>query len=354
MEALGKKYNAVLQQTMLRIKDPKVSVPFYEKHFGMQLVHKYDFPQWKFSLYFLERPSAAFEGCGEPGTPTSENYLWNMTGQCTLELTHNHGSEDDPDFSVWSGNGGRDLPRDSSLFIENGPVRGFGHVAFNVDDVYAYSAALEEEGVRFQKKPDEGRMKGLAFCLDPDGYWIELVARSRSFPGVSANLSQTMLRVKDAAATVDFYQNVMGMQLMRKMEIPNDFTNYFLTSVLTPDEKERYDKEQIDPNSTEASEFTHSLWYPILEITHNHGTESDEEFQISTGNDGKWRGFGHIGFIVDDLEGMCHEMIEGGVPFHKKPEDGNMRQIAFALDPSGYHIELIQRDSTFKGVCSNF
>ena len=52
MEALGKKYNAVLQQTMLRIKDPKVSVPFYEKHFGMQLVHKYDFPQWKFSLYF--------------------------------------------------------------------------------------------------------------------------------------------------------------------------------------------------------------------------------------------------------------------------------------------------------------
>jgi len=61
MEALGKKYNAVLQQTMLRIKDPKVSVPFYEKHFEMQLVHKYDFPQWKFSLYFLERPSASFE-----------------------------------------------------------------------------------------------------------------------------------------------------------------------------------------------------------------------------------------------------------------------------------------------------
>ena len=47
-------------------------------------------------------------------------------------------------------------------------------------------------------------------------------------------------------------------------------------------------------------------------------------------------------------------MIEQGVPFHKKPEDGNMSQIAFALDPSGYHIELIQRDSTFKGVCSNF
>ena len=41
------------QQTMLRIKDPTVSVPFYEKHYGFQLVHTYDFPQWNFSLYFM-------------------------------------------------------------------------------------------------------------------------------------------------------------------------------------------------------------------------------------------------------------------------------------------------------------
>ena len=48
-------------------------------------------------------------------------------------------------------------------------------LAFNVPDVYALSASLEADGVRFQKRPDEGRMKGLAFCLDPDGYWIEII-----------------------------------------------------------------------------------------------------------------------------------------------------------------------------------
>ncbi len=44
-------------------------------------------------------------------------------------------------------------------------IRGFGHIAFAVDDVYATSASLESAGVSFIKRPDEGRMKGLAFCL---------------------------------------------------------------------------------------------------------------------------------------------------------------------------------------------
>ena len=41
-------------------------------------------------------------------------------------------------------------------------------------------AALEEGGVAFHKKPDEGGMKGLAFCLDPDGYWIEIIKRGQA------------------------------------------------------------------------------------------------------------------------------------------------------------------------------
>uniref|UniRef100_A0A7S4F8Q5 Aldoketomutase n=1 Tax=Chrysotila carterae TaxID=13221 RepID=A0A7S4F8Q5_CHRCT len=177
------------QQTMLRIKDPKASLEFYKKHFNMQLVHRYDFPQWKFSLYFLERPrDKDIESLPPPGTKESEQYLWSMQGT-TLELTHNHGSEHDPTFSVWSGNQGSDLPKDSPLYRE-GVIRGFGHIAFNVEDVYATSAQLEKDGVRFQKRPDEGRMKGLAFCLDPDGYWIELVKRDEGLFAENQNLSQ--------------------------------------------------------------------------------------------------------------------------------------------------------------------
>ena len=47
---------------------------------------------------------------------------------------------------------------------------GFGHIAFNVDDVYAASDRLEAAGIPFKKKPNNGRMKGLAFAYDPDGY----------------------------------------------------------------------------------------------------------------------------------------------------------------------------------------
>ena len=42
-------------------------------------------------------------------------------------------------------------------------------------DVYAAAARFEKLGVKFVKKPDDGKMKGLAFIEDPDGYWIEIL-----------------------------------------------------------------------------------------------------------------------------------------------------------------------------------
>lgn len=254
----------------------------------------------------------------------------------TIELTHNHGTESDPEFKgYWSGNSGNDLPESSPLYLKDGPVRGFGHIAFNVDDVYATSAALEQAGVKFQKRPNEGRMKGLAFALDPDGYWIEIVQRKPGLFKESCNLSQTMMRVKDGEATVRFYRDIMGMTLLGNMTIPNDFTNYFLACV--GDASGPVDMKR--------------LWQPVLELTHNHGTEKDANFKVHTGND-QHQGFGHIGFLVDDLEAMCKELEEMGVPFLKKPNEGQMRGLAFALDPSGYRVELIQRGMTMDMVAS--
>ena len=143
------------QQTMLRIKDPKISVPFYENHFGFKQIHFYHFPQWNFSLYFLAiLPEGATHP--EPGTVESEEYLWNFDGVC-LELTHNHGTENDDSFAVNNGN------------VE--PHRGFGHIAVMTKDVVGDCVELEANGVRFHKRPHEGRMKNIAFALDPDNYW---------------------------------------------------------------------------------------------------------------------------------------------------------------------------------------
>ena len=49
----------VMNQTMLRIKDPARSVPFYQDVLGMTLLERFDFPDMEFSLYFMGYPSEA-------------------------------------------------------------------------------------------------------------------------------------------------------------------------------------------------------------------------------------------------------------------------------------------------------
>lgn len=88
------------------------------------------------------------------------------------------------------------------------------------------------------------------------------------------------------------------------------------------------------------------MFHPILELTHNHGTENDENFSYHNGNT-EPRGFGHIGFLVDDLDKSCEYLESKQVSFKKKPSEGNMRGIAFVYDPDGYWIEIIQRSVSF-------
>ena len=81
-----------------------------------------------------------------------------------LELTHNWGDEDDIDVSYHSG---------------NQDPKGFGHIGFAVPDIDAACIRFETLGVEFQKKPNFGKMKGIAFIKDPDGYWIEIFTPHR-------------------------------------------------------------------------------------------------------------------------------------------------------------------------------
>lgn len=324
------------QQTMLRIKDPKVSVPFYEKNFGFKLIHKYDFPQWNFGLYFmaiLPELEDAIVNVPNPiaGTTEAEEYLWAMSGTC-LELTHNYGTENDENFKVNNGN------------VE--PHRGFGHIAVMCKDVYASCEELEANGVLFQKKPDEGRMKGLAFALDPDGYWIEVVKRTTHTSASASTIeskytfAQTMKRIKDPVKSLRFYRDVLGMTLIKEahMGVGEDwgFSLYFLASV---------PEGTVIPSDRNA--FIDGMFGPVLELTHNHGTEHKPEFKYHNGNDqeeNQLRGFGHIGFLVENLESACDYLESTGYNFKKKPQDGGMKEIAFVYDPDNYWVEIIQKN----------
>jgi len=80
-------------QTMLRIKDPKIAVKHYQDKYGMRLIDQLDFPENKFSLYFLATLPKDQE-TPTPGTKEAHRYLWSFPGT-TLELTHNWGTEVD-------------------------------------------------------------------------------------------------------------------------------------------------------------------------------------------------------------------------------------------------------------------
>ena len=150
----------VLNHTMLRIKDPAVSLDFYTRVFGMRVLRKLDFPELKFSLYFLARLA---EG-ENPPEGEGERTAWTFSQRGILELTHNWGTEDEADFKYHDGN---DQPQ------------GFGHICFSVPDLDAAVRWFDDNDVSYVKRPDQGALKEVAFIKDPDGYWIEIIEPAR-------------------------------------------------------------------------------------------------------------------------------------------------------------------------------
>ena len=124
-----------LLHTMIRTGDLDRSLDFYTNVLGMRLLRRRDYPEGKFTL--------AFVGYGDESEHTA------------IELTHNWGV-DKYDLGT-----------------------GYGHVAIEVDDVYAACAEIKRRGGNVTR--EAGPMKGgstvIAFVTDPDGYKIELIGR---------------------------------------------------------------------------------------------------------------------------------------------------------------------------------
>ncbi|SDX43078.1 VOC family protein [Roseicitreum antarcticum] len=114
--------------TMVRVKDLDASMAFY-KLLGLEEVRRMDSEKGRFSLIFLAPPGQH---------------------EAKLELTYN-----------WDGDDG--LPGDS---------RHFGHLAYEVKDIYALCQHLQDNGVIINRPPRDGHM---AFVRSPDNISIELL-----------------------------------------------------------------------------------------------------------------------------------------------------------------------------------
>ncbi|RQO55990.1 lactoylglutathione lyase [Paucibacter sp. KBW04] len=150
----------VFNHSMLRVKDPALALDFYSRVLGLRLLRKLDFPEMQFSLYFLAQAVIAEGAPQDPGERTA----WTFSQRGVLELTHNWGSETQADFSYHNG---------------NTQPQGFGHLCFSVPDLDAAVAWFDQQQVPYVKRPEQGKMKDVAFIKDPDGYWIEIIEPAR-------------------------------------------------------------------------------------------------------------------------------------------------------------------------------
>ena len=116
----------IMQQTMIRVKEPKASLDFYCDVLGFNLIMMRSFPQWSFNVYFVAQTDPA-------EIPADEDARWAycMRTPGCIELTWNYGSEAEEGRVYNTGNS------DSTGSADGAKVRGgFGHLGITVPDVY--------------------------------------------------------------------------------------------------------------------------------------------------------------------------------------------------------------------------
>ena len=124
---------------MVRVTDVDASIKFYCDLLGLEETHRNDHEAARFTLIFLSAPKDTSRAVAERAPE--------------LELTHNWDPED---YDVG---------------------RNFGHLAYEVDDIYATCQHLMDSGITINRPPRDGRM---AFVKSPDNISIELLQKGEA------------------------------------------------------------------------------------------------------------------------------------------------------------------------------
>jgi lactoylglutathione lyase len=128
-------------------------------------------------------------------------------------------------------------------------------------------------------------------------------------------LLHTMLRVGSLQRSIDFYTQVLGMELLRTTERP----------------EQKYDLAFVG--------YGRNPEHAEIELTYNYGVD---HYELGSA-------FGHLAIGVDDVAATCASLrdkaaaLGGAVTREPGPVKGGTTVIAFITDPDGYKIELIER-----------
>ncbi len=135
--------------TMVRVRDLTLSLDFYCNGLGLVEIKRKESEQGRFTLIFLAAPSDT-ESAAQSNAPL-------------LELTYNWDGEEE--------------------FSES---RKFGHLAYEIDNIYQFCEDLQKKGITINRPPRDGYM---AFIRSPDGISIELLQRNEALEPIEPWLS---------------------------------------------------------------------------------------------------------------------------------------------------------------------
>lgn len=163
-----------------------------------------------------------------------------------------------------------------------------------------------------------------------------------SLPKMAPDFSQwkmnhTMIRVKDPLKSIEFYSE-LGFVLIDKLAQPDfNFDLYFLA----------HDAQGRSPSAGKIRSDRQG----ILELTHNYGTEKDDSYCVSSGNEEPHLGLQHLGIAIDSLAAACRWLDNLNVEWLEHPNAENSHTLgkrliksAILRDPDGYHVELNEKD----------
>ncbi|KAL4909991.1 hypothetical protein BDW74DRAFT_46486 [Aspergillus multicolor] len=186
-------------------------------------------------------------------------------------------------------------------------------------------------------------------------------------PTAGYKLNHFMLRIRDPKRSLHFYIDLMGMRTVFTMNT-GPWTIYYLGYPTT-----REDRADLPAWSAKVGGNNKTLTSTLglLELYHIHGSEKDTAeggYEMSTGNEPPYLGFGHLGFTVPDVPSALERLRNAGVrvikdlgvttresiPLSKWEEERGVGvgeihpnykavfdQIAFVADPDGYTVELV-------------
>ncbi|KAL6927222.1 hypothetical protein ACO0SA_003514 [Hanseniaspora valbyensis] len=293
----------ILNHTCLRVKDPVKSVNFYQDVLNFKLISVKKFPQWGFDLYFLSQNKTL-----------QPEEIFSVEG--ILELTHNYGTETDPNYTINNGN-------------DPTKGKGFGHICvstFDVQKLYDNITTKFGDSLKFQTKLNAPGSKQEVFSYgnranhSKDEEEIVLVDQNEKF-------NHTMIRVVDPVKAISFYVNVLGMSLLDvKHNKENKCSLYFI--------------------GYNYKNYESGVDYEIKGLLKPRRVR---EGTIQLRHYWDPQGFGHTCVAFENASEVCEEIEQvygDSIQWAPKWGQGGMKNIAFIKDADGYKIEFVNK----KGV----